>query len=459
MNLGIESETLEFKKTTGELDKAMDNVASMLNKHGHGTLYFGVTPGGEVVGQKVSASTLDDVAGKIKQAIKPMIYPEIKKDILDGKEVIRVDFSGNEKPYSSFGRYYKRVFDRTEEMTPDELKRMMASTDTSSYWENNLTEYGLEAVDLKALESFCGKAVACGRLEEMPKFDAGSLLSGLGLYRDGRLTNAGYYLFSNRGPVVLKLAVFATDERISFSDIDRVEDNIFNLISKGFSFIKEHINWSVENGSGTSRVEVPEIPVEAIREIVVNSFAHADYRGISENEIDITPTVVEVYNPGEFPEGLSPEMFAREHIRSMPRNKVILNTLYKSKDVEIFGSGFRKVYAYCNRNNVRTGSVSKYGGFSFSFYRRAAAKEAPKASSRGKAKQVIVETGGDPAGSVPTDMLVYMFLKEDPTMTRDVMAARIGKSVRTVQRALDKLSAEGKIKRKGSNKRGYWEVA
>ena len=35
MNLGIESETLEFKKTTGELEKAVDDIASMLNKHGH----------------------------------------------------------------------------------------------------------------------------------------------------------------------------------------------------------------------------------------------------------------------------------------------------------------------------------------------------------------------------------------------------------------------------------------
>ena len=38
MNLGIESETLEFKKTTGEIEKAVDNIASMLNKHGHGSL-------------------------------------------------------------------------------------------------------------------------------------------------------------------------------------------------------------------------------------------------------------------------------------------------------------------------------------------------------------------------------------------------------------------------------------
>ena len=34
--------------------------------------------------------------------------------------------------------------------------------------------------------------------------------------------------------------------------------------------------------------------MEALKEIIVNSFAHADYRGLSENEIDITPTQVEI---------------------------------------------------------------------------------------------------------------------------------------------------------------------
>ena len=51
MNLGIESETLEFKKSTGEIEKAISNIASMLNKHGHGTLFFGVAPDGQVIGQ------------------------------------------------------------------------------------------------------------------------------------------------------------------------------------------------------------------------------------------------------------------------------------------------------------------------------------------------------------------------------------------------------------------------
>ena len=451
MNLGIESETLEFKKTTGEVDKAMDNIASMLNKHGHGTLYFGVSPNGEVTGQQISASSLDDVAKKVKAAIKPMIYPEIKQEVLDGKTVIRVDFSGKEKPYSSFGRYFKRVFDRTEEMTPDELKRMMADTDRSSYWENNLTEYGLESLDAAALEEFYKRAVSCGRLEEMAKYDAEELLTGIGLFEQGKFTNAGYYLFSDRKPVVLKLAVYVTDERINFSDIDRVEDNIFNLIRKGYAYIKEHINWSVVAGEGTSRVEVPEIPVEAIREIVVNSFAHANYRGISENEIDITPTRVEIYNPGAFPPGLSPEMFARQRIRSMPRNKVILSTLYKSKDVELFGSGFRKVYTFCDKYSIRVEAAYENDGFSFSFYRDNLQRHVTK-------NDTINTTSKMTTPKIPTEKKVYILLKEDPTQTREKLAEKTGRTVRTIQRALDKLSADGKIRRIGSNKAGYWEV-
>ncbi len=454
MNLGNESEILEFKKTTGELDKAVDNIASMLNKHGYGTLYFGVSPNGDVTGQQISASSLNDVAKKIKDAIKPMIYPEVKEERLEEKTVIRVDFSGREKPYSSFGRYYKRVFDRTEEMTPDELKHMMAQTDNSSYWENNLTEYGIEAVDHDALLSFYKKAVACGRIEPMDVYDEEELLIGLGVYQESRFTNAGYYLFSKNKPVVLKLAVYISDERISFSDIARIEDNIFNLIGKGFSYIKEHINWRVQNGEGTSRVEVPEIPIEAIREIIVNSFAHANYRGVSEHEIDITPTEIEIYNPGEFPQNLSPEAFAREKIKSMPRNKVILNTLFKSKDVEIFGSGFRKVYNVCEKNNKRVGFSSGNGGFSFIFYRDIDGRDVSVNVTKNVTKNV--EKRDNKSNS--TEMIIYGLLREDPTQTREMIANKINKTVRTVQRYLDKLSSAGMIKRMGSNKTGYWEI-
>ena len=90
MNIGRESEFVEFKKSTSETKEAMDDVASILNKHGKGTLYFGVKPNGEVIGQEIGFSTLDDIARICKEAIKPMIYPEITEEIMNDKTVVKV---------------------------------------------------------------------------------------------------------------------------------------------------------------------------------------------------------------------------------------------------------------------------------------------------------------------------------------------------------------------------------
>ena len=94
MNLGKENETIEFKKSTGEVKSAMDDLAAMLNKHTFGKVYFGVKPNGDVCGQTVSASSLDDVARTVKEAIRPMIYPEIQEIAIDGKPVIVLTASG-----------------------------------------------------------------------------------------------------------------------------------------------------------------------------------------------------------------------------------------------------------------------------------------------------------------------------------------------------------------------------
>ncbi len=447
MNLGMENEQLEFKKSTSELKEAMDDICAILNKHGYGTLYFGVKSNGDVVGQSIGENTLNDVATRLKQAIEPMIYPSIKEIELDGEKCIKVDFKGSEKPYSSYGIYYKRIVDRSERMTPEELKNVMASTDYSCKWENNLTKYGMEVIDSKALLNYYNEAIFCGRMEEMTSYDEKDLLTGLGLFEEGHLTNAGYYLFSNKKPVVLKIATYVTDERINFSDIRRVEDNIYNLIRYANSYIKEKMNWRVEQGPGTTRLEIPEVPIEAIREIVVNSFAHANYRGVSENEIDITPTQIEIYNPGSFPENLSPEIFAKTKRKSQPRNKVILDTLYKCKDVEMFGSGFKKVYSYCEANNVKVGYENFDDGFSFIFYRKDDTLNVTRNVTLNK--KTILRTN---------DYKVLNQLQENPAQTREEIANKIGVNKRTVQRSMDKLVDNGMIMRLGSKKTGYWEV-
>ena len=82
MNLGKETETLEFKKTTGEMKDAMISISSILNKHGIGTLYFGVKPNGDVCGQDVSESSLRDVSRSVYESIRPQIFPAIEEVIL-----------------------------------------------------------------------------------------------------------------------------------------------------------------------------------------------------------------------------------------------------------------------------------------------------------------------------------------------------------------------------------------
>ncbi len=457
MNLGRENEKLEFKKSTNELKDSMDDIVSMLNKHGEGVLYFGVKNDGEVVGINIGQSTIDDVARITKEAIKPMIYPQIEEIKVEDKSIIKVSFKGSELPYSSYGRYYKRVIDRAEEMTPDELKSLLLLTDVSSRWENNLTQYTLSDIDHEALANFYKAAISSNRLEELTTFDEKELLSGLGLLVNNHLTNAGYYLFSSKKPVTLKMATYVTDERISFSDIKRVEDNIFNLIRIANSYIKERMNWEVTSLKNTTRVETPEIPLNSLREIIVNSFAHADYRAISEHEIAITPSEIEIYNPGEFPLNLTPLSFINTHQKSLPRNKVILNTLFKSKDVEMFGSGFKKVFKECKENNLEFSyDISKYG-FSFIFFRKNNKEDKNNYSSNnnGNCDNNYNKTTFKYRKS---DLEIIELLKDNPLLNRSEIASKINKDKRTVQRAIDRLKEANKIIRVGSKKTGYYKL-
>ena len=59
---------------------------------------------------------------------------------------------------------------------------------------------------------------------------------------------------------------------------------------------------------------------------------------------------------------------------------------------------------------------------------------------------------------MPSHQIVLNLLQENPMRSREEMAGIMGKTVRTVQRALDKLSGEGRIRRSGTARAGYWEV-
>ena len=69
-------------------------------------------------------------------------------------------------------------------------------------------------------------------------------------------------------------------------------------------YIRNNIHWRVEFTGELQRTEIPEIPVDAIREALLNSFCHKDYASGQSNEVAIYKDREEIYNPGPIPEGI-----------------------------------------------------------------------------------------------------------------------------------------------------------
>ena len=72
-----ETEELEFKKSTAELKEGVISLSSMLNKHGHGVLYFGVKNDGSVFGQQIGLNTTSDISKEIRNCLRPIVIPSV----------------------------------------------------------------------------------------------------------------------------------------------------------------------------------------------------------------------------------------------------------------------------------------------------------------------------------------------------------------------------------------------
>ena len=77
----------------------------MLNKHGHGVLYFGVKKDGLIFGQIIGKDTTSNVSKKIENYLRPVVSPTITLLEVDNKTIIKVEAYGEDKPYAAYGRY------------------------------------------------------------------------------------------------------------------------------------------------------------------------------------------------------------------------------------------------------------------------------------------------------------------------------------------------------------------
>ena len=439
MIIGRENEHVEFKKSTAQLKEGIIAICAMLNKHGKGTLYFGVLDDGEVVGQQIGKKTLNNISMKINESMQPSCLYEINQHITaEGKEFVEINFSGTRTPYSAFGRYYIRFHDENRQMDNELLRNyyLNQKKDYSS-WETASSDKCIsDVISEKDVLSYYERGKKKGRID----FDYTStkkVIGRLGLLFDGdTLNNAGNVLFSKERPVRIKLLLFASETRLTILKANPFEGNVFECIDAAMDFYKGNIGWKMEHTGDVRRREVPEIPLEAIREIVVNAFSHGNYDSSTDFEFAIFSDRVSIYSPGFFPKPYTPEQFAAQGIEPIPLNTLITKTLFRDGTVEESSTGFERTFKYCKDFSIDYEYEETVNGFRFTFFRGRETKR--KTTEREKELLKIIE--------------------KDPTITIDEMSLLMGVSKSTIQRSIRRLKENGQLSRNGSDKNGTWTV-
>ncbi|MBW6462331.1 MAG: putative DNA binding domain-containing protein [DPANN group archaeon] len=276
-----EHETIEFKKSTAQLEKSLRTICGFLNHKG-GIVYFGISDKNEIVGQEVSDSTLKSISQKIRQKIKPEIHPEIRVIELDNKKIIEVKIKeGTNKPYYLDSIAYKRVGSESLSIPPDELEIIILKKNRRQ-WDSEVCEDAtLEDIDDKKVKWFLRKAKYERKFDVDLEILIKEVLIRLKFLKYNKLTNSAVLLFGKNPQKfvlqsVIRCARFKGFTPTDFIDLKIIDGNFFDLLKKTKEFILSHIKKAAKVVM-FNREEVWEYPPDAIREAVVNAIVHRDY--------------------------------------------------------------------------------------------------------------------------------------------------------------------------------------
>jgi ATP-dependent DNA helicase RecG len=257
----------------------------------------------------------------------------------------------------------------------------------------------------------------------------------------------------------MTLLAFKGTDRTHIYDRNDVRDDLLTQFNEAIIFLKKHLNIrSVIRG--VNREDIYEIPLEVLREAVVNALMHRDYSIIgTQISVEVYDDRVEIINPGGLPKGLSMKNLGKVSVR---RNELIADLFFRLHKVERIGMGIQKMKDVMAAVGLRPPVFIPNGFFRAIFYRlpEFALKEshaATDATGKRHAGWIHRETTQE-ATQETTQEKILELIKKNPSSTRKELADKVGLTTDGVKYHLDKLKKQGIIKHTGATKKGKWEV-
>ncbi len=261
---------------------------------------------------------------------------------------------GRDRPYAADGKIYLRVGTADVLAPPADIQGLVERTfQETERWERRpLPGAGLERLDLSLIKDTAKTGI---QKRHFPLEDAEhpeAVLTSLALYRRGVITNAAEVLFGIRPAIQFpqvraQISVYALRKASDLVDSQTFEGPVTRMLEEMLRMIRKHTPVSSLFRGGLRRTDQPAYPEEAVREGLVNAFAHRDYAdfrgGIS---VHLYPERLVIWNAGQLPPGIRIVDLKREH-PSMPQNPDISQVLWLRGYMERVGRGTQSILEWC----------------------------------------------------------------------------------------------------------------
>ena len=348
-----ETDTVEFKswvKARSQkeiISLAVDELIAFANHKG-GTVYFGV----EDQPIEVTGCSRDYDSQRIIEGIydktRPSLFTEICDFEYEGKLVIAISVKADGKTYTTTdGRCLKRLGRNSKPLYPDELSNVYSSNQNPDFSGRIINESTLDDLNKLEVYSLKEKLKVRDSRSTLPDLEDNDFLRDLQLTKyDGdveRLTVAGL-LFVGKEKSIQRLLPQAEVIYLHYS-ADNLEEYdarldmklpLINVIDKLTERIRAYSK--IENIQvGLFRLEVEDFPEKVFQEALLNALSHRDYQSNAAVYVKQYPDRIVIENPGGFLDGITENNIITHP--SVPRNKLIAETLQNLKYVQRTGQG------------------------------------------------------------------------------------------------------------------------